>query len=45
VGYSEATTYTYDVSPRSEIHATDTTGEGDGGKSARDGNLLCEGRG
>jgi hypothetical protein len=27
------------------IHATDTTGEGGGGKSARDGDPLCEGRG
>jgi hypothetical protein len=32
-------------SPRSEIHATDTTGEGGGGKSARDEDLLCERRG
>jgi hypothetical protein len=27
------------------IHTTYATGEGGGGKNARDGDLLCEGRG
>jgi hypothetical protein len=40
VTYSEAATYTYDVV--SMIHATDTTGEGGGGKSACDEDLQCE---
>jgi hypothetical protein len=32
-------------SPRSMIHATNTTGGGGGGKNARDEDLLFEGRG
>jgi hypothetical protein len=40
--YSEAKTYTMTSSPRSMIHATDTTGEGGSGKNARDKDLQCE---
>ncbi len=43
VTYSESKTYMYDVI--SIIHATDATGEGGGGKNARDKDLQCEWRG
>jgi hypothetical protein len=46
VTYSEATTYTYDaISTLRDPCHPDATGEGGGGKSARDEDLLCEGRG
>jgi hypothetical protein len=38
-------TLTYDVVSTLRVHATDATGKGGGGKSARDEDLLCEGRG